>query len=112
MNNIYTEAFQNISCVRELTIDDFVLPALESADVVYGKGAKIYKLYGTKFAVMTHSDQFKSTPNQITWYEVMGVNEDDSRIEFINLIEKEVEDKIPNEMYEEIQFFIKASQRS
>lgn len=110
VNNIYMEALANVSCIRELTVDDFSLPALESATAVYNKGAIIYKVYGTKYAFMAHSDQFLKTPNEITWYEVWGINEDDARISAINLIEEDIRERIPADAYEEIQFFIKAAQ--
>jgi hypothetical protein len=119
MLNIYTEAFKNISCLQELTIDDFCLGALSSAKVVTEKGAKLYQLLGTKYVIMTHSDQFSTTKNKITWYVLTLLNykflsedstetDSDQRIGIIKLVDGDIECLIPNEMYEEIMFYVRA----
>lgn len=109
MKNIYEAALSNASCLQELLYDDFSGRALETATIVLDKGAVLYKVYGTKVALMGHSDQFKTTPNEISWYSVWSTSEDDSTIQTISLLENP-EELIPEEAYEEIMFFVNAAQ--
>ena len=109
MKNIYNEAMKSVSCLQELLYDDFSGRALTTATIVLDKGACIYKVYGTKIAIMTHSDQFGSTPNQVSWYEVWGTNSDDATITVINQITEDAKSLISEDAYEEIMFFVKAA---
>ena len=108
MNNIYSEALKNVSCLQELLYDDFSGRALDTATVVLDKGAHLYKVYGTNIALMAHSDQFGTTPDQISWYNV-GVNREDSIINYIDRIDDDIKDLLPEVEYEEIMFFVKAA---
>ena len=106
--NKYTDAFKNISSLQECNEEHFAEQALENAEIVFNKGAKIYKLMGTKFIIMTHSDEFKTTPNEVSWYQVVDTNEE-LKISLINVVDREtIELGVSVDMYEEIMFFVQA----
>lgn len=111
IKNIYTEALKNVSCVDFLTDDDFSEPALSSAKSVIAKGADLYKLLGRKVILMAHSDQFKSTPNEISWYTYE--TDHDRRINYIYQVDHDyVKENLDNDMYEEIIFYVSAAKTS
>lgn len=106
MKNIYVEAFKNITCIRELLEEDFASSALTSASVAISKGAVIYRILGTKFILMAHSNQFKNTPNQISWYKICSVDGESSKITSIDFVDnEEIKNLLITDYYEEIMFF-------